>query len=243
MILGCNGPYPAACGATAGYLVNTEEGQIVLDMGSGVFERLNRLCKPEQIKAVVISHLHHDHIADLGVYNYYLELQAKRGIYKGKVSCFVPKEESDGLLSFEQLKKLYPYFKFVPIEEGKIFSFGGVKAQFSLMRHSTPSYGVRLTEVASGRKLVYSGDTNACPNLERLLSDCDLWLGGAPYIGKEYQEKGGHLSVEVMQRLAWKYQVPAILTHLNPLHNVRDYEKACTDERITVAKTFHSYHV
>ena len=46
IVLGCNGPYPASYGATAGYLVRTGEGFVMMDIGRCVFARIGKLCKP-----------------------------------------------------------------------------------------------------------------------------------------------------------------------------------------------------
>lgn len=66
-ILGYWGGYPSAGGATAGYLVTTDEGHILLDCGSGVMSKLPAEVKVEDLSGVILSHLHHDHMADLGV--------------------------------------------------------------------------------------------------------------------------------------------------------------------------------
>ncbi len=239
IVLGCNGPYPAAYSATAGYLVRTNEGFVMLDMGSGVFARIGKLCKPEKIAAVVLSHLHFDHISDMGVFNYYLESLTKRGNFKGRIPCYVPPVEED----IAKLGRLYPYFRFVGVKEGAVYEFGGVQAEFSRLNHGVPNYGVRLTEKSSGRRLVYSGDTNDCPNLNRMLRECDLWLGGAPLIGKEYKSTGGHLSAEKMKDLVIKYDLQAVLTHLLPTHTEREYEDAVFDDRVQIAKALKSYNV
>ena len=239
IVLGCNGPYPASYGATAGYLVRTGEGFVMMDMGSGVFARIGKLCKPENIAAVTISHLHFDHFSDMGVFNYYLESLAKAGKFQGRIPCYVPPVAED----VAQLERMYPFFRFVGVKEGGMYEFAGLQAEFSRLNHGVPNYGVRLTEKSSGRRLVYSGDTNECPALGRLLRECDLWLGGAPLIGKEYKGAGGHLSAEKMKDLVIKYDLKAVLTHLWPVHTEREYEDAVFDDRVQIAKAFKSYQV
>lgn len=239
IVLGCNGPYPSSYGATAGYLVRADGGFVSLDMGSGVFARLEKLCRPENISAVVLSHLHHDHISDMGVFNYYLELLTKTGKFQGRIPCYVP----PAVESVALLEKQYPYFRFIGVKEGGNYKLAGLKAEFMRLSHGVPDYGVRLTEEKNGKKLVYSGDTNVCPNLEKLLSDCDLWLGGAPFIGKEYSESGGHLGVEIMESLAAKYGVKALLSHLCPTHTEKEYESALCGDFVRIAKPFKSYDV
>ncbi|MBR7099603.1 MAG: MBL fold metallo-hydrolase [Clostridia bacterium] len=239
IVLGNNGPYPAPYGATAGYLVRTDEGFVALDMGSGVFARIGKLCNPENISAVVLSHLHYDHISDMGVFNYYLEQLHKKKKFSGRITCYVPPVASE----IAKLEAAYPYFRFVGVKAEGSFRFAGMKAEFSKLNHGAVNYGVRLTEEKSGRKLVYSGDTNVCPNLEKLLSKCDLWLGGAPFIGKEYKKDGGHLSVEVMENLAVRFGVKAVLTHLWPMHTEREYQSALLEKCVEIATPFKSYHV
>lgn len=239
IVLGCNGPYPAEDGATAGYLVKTGEGVVALDMGSGVFSRLQKLCKPEELSAVVLSHLHLDHISDMGVFNYYLELLSKYGNFQGRIPCYVPPAEE----GIAYLERQYPYFRFIGVKEGANYNFAGMGAEFYKLRHGVPDYGVRFSEEYTSKKLVYSGDTNVCANLEKMLSSCDLWLGGAPFIGKEYSQEGGHLGVEVMEGLAEKYGVKAVLSHLCPMHTRKEYENACKTSRVQVAEPFKIYHV
>ncbi len=239
IVLGCNGPYPAPYSATSGYLVRSEKGFVALDMGSGVFSRIGQLCKPEKIAAVVLSHLHHDHISDMGVFNYYLELLAKKRKFQGRIPCYVPPVKE----AIAQLEKAYPYFRFIGVKEGGDFSFAGMQAEFSKLSHGIPNYGVRLTDLKTDKKLVYSGDTNVCPALERMLSKCDLWLGGAPFIGKEYMPAGGHLSVELMQDLAVKHKVQAVLSHLCPVHTEKEYKAACTEKCVQIAQPFKTYRV
>ncbi|WP_438349342.1 MBL fold metallo-hydrolase [Paenibacillus sp. FA6] len=69
-ISGYWGGYPSADGATAGYLVDTGEGQILLDCGSGVMSKLVKQTDVEKLEGVILSHLHHDHIADMGILQY-----------------------------------------------------------------------------------------------------------------------------------------------------------------------------
>lgn len=239
MILGCNGPYPDEYGATAGYAVNTTAGMIALDMGSGVFSRLKSLIAPEKISAVCLSHLHFDHMSDLGVFDYYLEVLTKhKGYTGGKMRCFVPP-----VPEVEELRRKYTYFEFIPVEENKIYVMGACKMRFYKLKHGAPNYGVKIVENVTHYTLAYSGDTNVCDNLYRLVEDCDLWLGSAPFIGSEYQPEGGHLSVEVMQEIAVRYDIDAMVTHLCPQHTVAEYRKACTYDRMFIAEPLRSYEV
>ena len=66
-ILGNNGPYPAAGGACSGYLLTGDHGrtQVLIDCGAGVLSGLSTWISWEALDAVILSHLHYDHMSDL----------------------------------------------------------------------------------------------------------------------------------------------------------------------------------
>ena len=239
IVLGSNGPYPSPYGATAGYLALTSGGYFALDMGSGVFSRLSKLTAPEKIRGIVLSHLHYDHICDLGVFNYYLEYLTKNRRFKGKVPVYLPAEAEPQ--EVVDLRIRYPYFDFVPVVTGKKYELSGVTFEFEKLRHSAVNYGVRVTDGKS--RLVYSGDTNVCAGLKKLLSACDLWLCGAPFLGDEYKEKGYHLGVEIAEELAEEHDVRTVISHLVPVHTVKEYRAACYSAYVEIAEAFKTYHL
>src|SRR5689334_13549067 len=52
-------------GACSGYLIESAQTKVLLDCGPGVFAKLRARMRYETIDAVVISHLHADHVLDL----------------------------------------------------------------------------------------------------------------------------------------------------------------------------------
>ena len=52
-------------GACSGYLIEEDDTCLLLDCGNGVFSKLRRFRDYVDVDAVVISHLHADHILDL----------------------------------------------------------------------------------------------------------------------------------------------------------------------------------
>ena len=79
-ILGKYGPYPAAGGACSGYLIEQGSTRVLIDCGNGVLSRLQQVCKIKDLSAIVLSHLHSDHMADMLVLRYALEIGRVRGI-------------------------------------------------------------------------------------------------------------------------------------------------------------------
>ena len=67
-VLGKSPAWQDADGACSGYLVEGGGQTILLDCGPGVFAKLRRFVDYVDVDAVVITHLHADHILDLVPY-------------------------------------------------------------------------------------------------------------------------------------------------------------------------------
>src|SRR5699024_12597664 len=59
--------YPAPGGATSAYLLEHDGFSLLVDMGSGALSKVQKYIHVTDIDAVILSHYHHDHIADIGV--------------------------------------------------------------------------------------------------------------------------------------------------------------------------------
>ncbi len=71
-VLGKSPSYTDAGGACSGYLVEEGDAAVLLDCGNGVFAKLRQFLDYVAVDAVVISHMHADHILDLVPYAYAL---------------------------------------------------------------------------------------------------------------------------------------------------------------------------
>lgn len=77
-VLGCLGAYPYKNQGTTGYLLQSDGFNLLIDAGSATLIKLQEHLDPLDLDAVILSHYHHDHIADLGVLQYYWQLHPKR---------------------------------------------------------------------------------------------------------------------------------------------------------------------
>jgi 7,8-dihydropterin-6-yl-methyl-4-(beta-D-ribofuranosyl)aminobenzene 5'-phosphate synthase len=64
-VLGKSPSWQDADGACSGYLVEEDGFHLLLDCGNGVFSKLRRFIDYVDVDAVVISHLHADHVGGL----------------------------------------------------------------------------------------------------------------------------------------------------------------------------------
>ena len=78
-VLGNNGPYPAAGSACSGYLLQSGAANILIDCGNGVLSNIQKIISLDELDAVILTHLHSDHISDMYVLKYAIQLRRKRG--------------------------------------------------------------------------------------------------------------------------------------------------------------------
>src|SRR5690606_19187012 len=69
-VIGCWGGFPAKDGATSSYLFEKDGYSLLVDAGSGALSKLQKYTSVAQLDAVILSHYHHDHVADVGVLQY-----------------------------------------------------------------------------------------------------------------------------------------------------------------------------
>lgn len=63
-ILGCAGSFPGPEAACSAYLVEAEGFRLLVDFGSGSLSALQRYAGLHVIDAILITHLHCDHVLD-----------------------------------------------------------------------------------------------------------------------------------------------------------------------------------
>ncbi len=84
-VIGCCGGFPAANEATSGYLFQSGGYSLLVDCGSAVLSKLFAYVPAEELDAVILSHYHHDHIADIGRFN--LPNRSAPFSEKGRMHC------------------------------------------------------------------------------------------------------------------------------------------------------------
>ena len=230
-VLGKYGPYPAVGGATSGYLLETEKASFVLDMGSGVFSRLEGKIAPEKVDCVIISHFHVDHCADLPIFGYYLQRLDKAGQINGKIKVFCPKSDREICSEISRSE----YFDVTYVEE-KEYEFRGLKLRFFKTNHPETCYGVNITETTDktnatdktdavrgatrgATSFSYTGDTNVCPAAEELFERADVVLADGGLLGRDYSELSPHLSVEKCVEYSNKIGNKLIISHICPSYD------------------------
>src|SRR3989441_2282511 len=146
-ILGKWSPYPPAGGACPGYLVEADGVRILLDCGSGGVSSLHRFGTAFDLNAIVISHLHPDHVTDI----YPLRNELAYGRFPDPppipVLLFAPAGAARSLAASlpkpESRQEFTAGFTFRALEDG-VGNAGGVRLRFVLTSHPLPCHGVEV---------------------------------------------------------------------------------------------------
>ena len=139
--LGVNGPFPAAQGATSGYLVTCGDTCIQLDMGCGTLGALTALTAPESLGALILSHWHYDHCSDVLPLIFRMESLCAQGAKPLKV--YGPADENALVRKAVQAS---PAMELHDIAPGDAFTVGNVEVQVGRARHPVPAVMLRLAD-------------------------------------------------------------------------------------------------
>jgi ribonuclease BN (tRNA processing enzyme) len=208
-ICGSQASYSIEGRANPAYLITEDDTNILLDIGNGSLSHLFSVMDPAKLDAVIISHLHIDHFGDIFPLRLYLYFEKKK-----KIRLYLPaggKEKLGGVLSEHGRDIFNEAFDFIEIAEG-VYKEGGISVEFKKVRHLEPTFGIKLT--GDGKTIVYSADTELCPELIELSKDADVLLAEATF-----QERlpVSHMTADDAGELAYKADCEKlILTHIWP---------------------------
>ncbi len=207
-VYGNNATCPEKDGACSSFLLEFGNKKILIDMGSGSSAKIQRDIDIKQLDAIIISHLHFDHVADLFCVKYMLETRKAKEEDIPVISLFMPtlpEWASNELLTND-------VFKHIEIKDNLTVSLFGATITFKQMVHLIESYGLRVEY--AGKRFAYTGDTGIFPGIVDLARDVDLFLSEATFPSNKSAEEGHHLSSASAAKIAKDANVKKLLlTH------------------------------
>ncbi|WP_290059728.1 MBL fold metallo-hydrolase [Amycolatopsis solani] len=164
-VLGSCGAWPEPGRACAGFLLSHNGFHVVLDLGYGAAARLFAHCRLPD--AVVVTHEHPDHCADVSALG-------RAWHYTGPPGERLPLHCTPGTVRrLEALEpRPHPAELFAVHDLGVPADVGPFRLTPYLLPHHQPNFGVRLS--APGLTVAYTGDTGPSPLLAELGRDADL---------------------------------------------------------------------
>lgn len=211
-ILGNNGPYPSAGGACSGYLIEHEDTKILLDCGNGVMSNLLKVCDVEALDAVILSHLHPDHISDLFVLRYTLSEKGR------KIPVYAPNNPKE---EYERLHYKNAY-DIHPIEEHLQFNIGPLSISFCELQHVLQNFGICIE--VEGKKFVYTGDMQYDEKIVDFAKDAHVLLIESGVLERDLQNNPPHLSARQACKIGNESNVKKLLlTHFHPKYRIDEF--------------------
>lgn len=212
-VLGGSGAWPTADQACSGYLIEHGGFYLLLDPGYATLPRLLESMPADRLDAVLVSHGHPDHCADL---NPLLRARALQEAPPSALSIYTLPGAIDAVLALDRPGMLDDAFVIHEITPGERFEVGPFAAETRLLPHFLPNVGVRL--MAADMALAYTGDTGPSPDVVSLSDGADLLLAEATFV-ETVPESAAESLLSAMQ--AGRYATEAgvghlILTHLWP---------------------------
>ncbi|MCU0308316.1 MAG: MBL fold metallo-hydrolase [Thermoleophilia bacterium] len=188
--VGVGAAYARPGEAQSGYLIRAAGRSFCLDLGAGALNRLQEVMHPEDLDAVVISHLHPDHVADLLSLSVYMAYGP--GMARPPLRVIGPPGLEARLAAFGAPGlDLAFVFEELAAGEGQVDLGAGVRLTHREVPHLPPTHALRVD--LDGRSVCYGSDcamNDALPDLARgadvLVLECAFGAGpgvdGVPHL-------------------------------------------------------------
>lgn len=225
--IGIWGGYPNKNEATSAFLIEQDGFRCLVDCGSGVLAAVQNYTELRDLDAVIISHYHPDHVADIGV----LQHAAMVGMQlkEWNTPLFIHAHDKDP----DEFEKLS--YKGVTegraIQASETLELGPWQVTFCETIH--PVYCLAMRFTADGRTVVFTADTSWKEELVDFSREADLLVAESNLYEKYIGIIQGHLSGSQAGELAERAGAKQLLlTHLPQYGEL--------DEILQAAKTSYS---
>lgn len=213
IVLGGCGAWPAAGQACSGYVLEHDGFRLVVDPGYATLPRLLEHMTADDVDAVLVSHSHPDHCADL---HPLLRARALQDDPPPALPVYAMPGAADRVLALDGPDALRGAAVVHEFEAGDTFEVGPLRVDSWLLPHFVPNAGLRLT--AGQQVIAYTGDCGPSLDLVELADAADLFLAEATYVDEVPGHSAAYLS---SARQAAECAVRAdagrvLLTHLWP---------------------------
>ena len=170
-VLGCSGSYAVADQTWSGYLIQSVSTTLWVDCGPGTLANVQKHVGLEDIDAIVISHHHPDHCAELPViynaYKYFTDIRHLRALGTTDVrrvtDAFHPDANSGDFFDWEI------------ISDRSVSKIGDIELNFSQTDHPVETLAMRFR--CDETSIFYTSDTGRGWSLAELGQEPDIVLG------------------------------------------------------------------
>lgn len=222
-ILGSSGSMSSPESASSSYLVQAQDGartySVLLDLGSGAMGQLLRHHDPAAVDAVLLSHLHADHVVDLAALHVYLEYGPAGP--QPPMPVYGPAGTSERIRQLCGEEDCTAQFDVATWQAGTGLQVGPLSIEPIEVRHPVTAYALRITGPSEDGSrqvvLTYTGDTDSCDGVIHAGREADLLLSEAAFTEDGPPIRGVHLTGRRAGEVATSAGARhLVLTHLQP---------------------------
>lgn len=211
--VGVGAAYAAPGEAQSCYLIRAGPRVVCCDLGSGALNRLTGIVAPEELAAVVISHLHPDHCVDLLSLHVYMAHGPGRGrrlalhAAAGIADRFAAFDAGDWRESFDLVPLTAP--------AGRVDLGDGLVMTYVEVPHLAPTFALRFDR--GGKSVCYGADCAPNDAIVELARGAGVLLLEASFGPEQGPAEVPHLSGAQAGRIAARAGAGRlVLTHCYP---------------------------
>lgn len=221
-VLGTVSPYPKGNSNCPGFLISDGISKVMLDCGPGT-SRMLSVYKDLKNLAIIISHYHPDHYADILPIAYASYLNNKLGYLDERVKVYLPEpdqievtkhgvdkdgwgtmwKEVENIIdySFIKNKDRENYLEFIDYNQDANLKVGSMKITFAKNQHGINTYAAKIK--SDDGVVVYSSDTGYQNNsVVNLAKDADILICESTFLRGQTREKDTHLFAHEAAKIA-----------------------------------------
>jgi ribonuclease BN (tRNA processing enzyme) len=197
-VLGKSPAWQDAGGACSGYLVESGETSLLLDCGCGVLGKLRRVRDYAAVDAVVLSHLHADHILDLVPFASALIFSPRGAAGElPRPALYVPPGGRAQLSALSAASGMEPEhiesaFMLSEYDPDGSVSVGELRVRFQFMPHYIASYALDVRDGSA--RLTFGADSGPNEALCEFAAGTDLLLIEGTLTEPDSGDPRGHMT-------------------------------------------------
>ena len=196
VVLGKSPAWPDPGGACSGYLIEQDGFTVLLDCGAGVFGKLTECQDYLTLGAVLISHLHADHILDLVPFSYGLHLSPRRTEPPRRPPLHAPPGAGQALARlgscWNDSELISQAFDLREYDPERALDVGPLTVRFCPVPHYTQTFACELA--ADGRRITFGADCGPNPTLEEFARGTNLLIAEATLSEPDADVPRGHMT-------------------------------------------------
>ncbi len=208
-VIGYWGGFPKAGEATSGYLFETNGFHLLVDCGSAVLSKLQETISIDHLDAVVLSHYHHDHVADIGPLQYACYVTSIINNKKKTLPIYGHNLNNE---AFQKLTYKDATLGIAYKENTKL-EVGPFSISFLPTIHPAPCFAMKITDNES--TVIYTADSSYQDAFIPFSSNADLLIAECSLYSHQDGRSAGHMNSREVGNIAQNARVKQLLlTHL-----------------------------